>query len=346
MTFAPRSVLALALSLAAAAASFSVSSSAQAADSCKANADCGAGFYCELQAPPSVSCGSSDGKPADCPEPTPAPAVEGFCREKPLDCKADGDCPAYLACVSTGGGDVTCSAPACAPGEECPEPVCEEPKVDPNAPMICAPKMIDCTSDAGCPDGFACNIELGAACPTIACDPSDSNCKQPECDTSTKKICGPKEIDCKADGDCPADWRCISFEEGSCSGSGGGEVPPGGGGEPVPAPMPGSKFADESGCSVTVRNLCAPKGYLAGVEQSGSFDKAQGSPLAEAGGTNNSGSKAPSYSSPTRGSDTQPSSGGAASDDGCSTSGSRPGTGLLGVLLVGLAARLARRRAR
>jgi uncharacterized protein (TIGR03382 family) len=215
--------------------------------------------------------------------------------------------------------------------------------------MICAPKMIDCTSDAGCPDGFACNIELGAACPTIACDPSDSNCKQPECDTSTKKICGPKEIDCKADGDCPTDWRCISFEEGSCSGSGGGEVPPSpGGGEPAPtpAPMPGSKFADESGCSVTVRNLCAPKGYLAGVEQSGSFDKAQGSPLAEAGGTNNSGSKAPSYSSPTRGSDTQPSSGGTASDDGCSTSGSRPGAGLFSVLLVGLAARLARRRAR
>jgi hypothetical protein len=347
MHLTSRSTFAVALSLAAAAASFTFAPSAQAFSSCKADADCAAGFFCELYPAPSVSCGSPDGEPVECPEPGPAPAVEGYCREKPIPCKADGDCPDYLACVEAGGGDVACAAPACAPGEECPEPVCEEPKKDPNAPMICAPKMIECTSDAQCPKDFACNIELGVACPAIACDPTDANCKPPECDqSSAKKLCGPKMIDCKANSDCPTDWQCLSFEEGGCSGSGGGEVPPpsGGGTEPVPAPSPGSKFADE--CTTTTRSLCVPKGYIAGVEQGGSFDNAQGSPMAEAGATKNDGSKAPSYSAP-RGSDTQPTSGGAASsDDGCSTSNRGQGAGLLSVLLVGLAARLARRRSR
>jgi hypothetical protein len=346
MNLTPRSAFAVALSLAAAAASFTFAPSAQAFSSCKADADCAAGFFCELVPAPSVGCASPDGQPNECPEPGPAPAVEGYCREKPIECKADADCPAYLACVEAGGGDVTCSAPACPPGGDCPEPVCEEPKKDPNAPKLCAPKMIECTSDAQCPQDFACNIELGVACPAIACDPTDANCKQPECDQSAaKKLCGPKMIDCKADGDCPTDWRCLSFEEGSCSGGGSTEPPSGGGSEPAPAPSPGSKFADE--CSSTTRNLCVPKGYIAGIEQGGSFDNAQGSPMAEAGGTKNDGSKAPSYSAP-RGSDTQPTSGGSTepSGDGCSTSNRGQGAGLLSVLLVGLAARLARRRSR
>jgi MYXO-CTERM domain-containing protein len=219
--------------------------------------------------------------------------------------------------------------------------------------MICAPKQIDCTTDAQCPDGFACNIEFSAPCPAIDCAPDSPDCKI-ECDPSTKKVCGPKEVSCQADADCPADWRCLSFEEGSCSGSGPSTPPSSGsgGGEeevdpmPAPAPTPGSKTLRDPACSTNVRNLCAPKGYLAGAEQGGGFDNASGSPLAEAGSKDNQ--KSPSYSAP-RGADTTPSNSslGASSDDGCSTSGQRgQGAGLLGVLMVGLAARLARRRSR
>lgn len=358
MTLAPRSVLAVALSLAAAAATFSFSSGASAADGCKTDAECGAGFFCEIAPPPSVACASPDGQPADCPEPTPAADPSGYCREKPISCSTDADCPSYLGCMSTGGSDTVCSAPPCAEGQECPEPVCETPKEDPNAPKICAPKMIECTSDAACPEGFACNIELGTACPAIACDPSDPNCKQPDCTPETKKLCGPKEIDCKADADCPTDWRCISFEEGSCSGggstgTGSGTATPGGTGvgtEPAPAPSPGSKTLDTSDCTTTVRNLCAPKGYIAGVEQGGvNLSGATGSAVAEAADDSSKNStQAPSYSSPTRGSNTESNgaSGSSDSDSGCSTSPRGQGAGLLSVLLVGLAARLARRRSR
>ncbi|MCS6899883.1 MAG: hypothetical protein RMJ98_09435 [Myxococcales bacterium] len=346
MSHASRSLFAAGLSLAAAVTTLTFAPKAKAFSSCKADADCAAGFFCELVPPPSVGCASPDGQSSECPEPGPAPAVEGYCREKPIECKADADCPDYLACVSSGGGEVTCWAPACNPGEECPEPVCEEPKKDPNAPMVCAPKMIECTADAECPKDFACNIELGTACPTIACDPTDPNCKPPECDQTPKKLCGPKLIDCKADGDCPSDWRCLSFEEGSCSGGGGTEPPSTGKGSKSTPKNPGSQFADE--CTVITRNLCVPKGYLAGIEQGGTFDSAQGSPMAEAGSTKNDGSKAPTYSIP-RGSDTQPTSGSASEpsgDGGCSTSHGGQGAGPLNVLFVGLAARLVRRRSR
>jgi MYXO-CTERM domain-containing protein len=342
-----RATLLIALSLAAAA--FSFSGAAAAADSCKSDADCGTGFFCELFAPPSVGCASKDDEPAECPEPIPTPAAEGFCREKPLSCQSDADCPSYLGCVQV-GGDVTCSSPVCEPGEPCPEPVCES--APPSSEKICAPKQIDCTTDAQCPDGFACNIKLGGYCPVIDCAFDSPDCRS-ECDPSIHKVCGPKEIDCKADADCPADWRCLSFEEDSCSGSGPSTPPSSGsgGGEegvdpmPAPAPTPGSKTLEDPSCTATVRNLCAPKGYLAGAAQGGSFDNASGTPLAEAGSKDK---KAPSYSA-SRDSNTTPSnsSPGASSDKGCSTSGQHgQGAGLLGVLMVGLAARLARRRSR
>jgi len=359
----------LAVALSLAAASFSFSSGALAADSCKADADCGPGFFCEISAPPSVGCASKDGTP--CTDPTPAPApTDGYCREKPLSCQADADCPAYLACVSPAPDAISCTAPACPPGANCPEPApCEQPTPDPNAPKLCAPKVIECKADSECPTGFACNAEIGGACPDIACAPG-SDCPAPECSPS-KKICAPKELDCKADADCPADWRCITFEEGSCSGGTGTgtSTPPapgsGGGTDPAPPtpPSPGSKPLDTPpDCTTTVRNLCAPKGYLAGIEQGGAapLTDAKGSAVAEAatdasngagkGSGSGSGSnspQAPSYSSPTKGSNTQPAAAAASgsdSDSGCSTSGRGQGSGLLSVLLVGLVARLARRR--
>ena len=112
MTLLPRP--ALLVSLALGLASLSLASSARAGSACQADADCGAGFYCELVSAPSVGC-ANDGSPCD--EPAPAPATSGVCREKPLSCESDAQCPAYLSCVASGGDTVgfcldTCHAHA------------------------------------------------------------------------------------------------------------------------------------------------------------------------------------------------------------------------------------------
>ena len=71
------------------------------------------------------------------------------------DCRSDADCATGYECVPTSGG-VTCtgSAPACAPGEECP-PAEEECMVEPVA-NLCFPARSPCVTDADCPGDWTC----------------------------------------------------------------------------------------------------------------------------------------------------------------------------------------------
>lgn len=339
------------LSLATAAATFFLSSGAFAAGNCKNDAECGAGFYCDISSPPSIGCGSKDGNSADCEQPAPQ-ETSGYCREQAINCTTDAQCPAYLTCKNVSMGDTACSSPTCPQGQEdgcISEPSCETPKENPDAQKICAPKIIECSSNSVCPEGFACNISIGSGCSTIGCNPDDPSCKPDkpsDCEPDIKKYCGPKEIECKTDADCPTDWNCLSFEEGSCGGYNPDDPPAQDPSDAGSTPVPGSKSQDSNNCTISTRNLCAPKGYLAGIDSGGGMKDAKGSQLAESGGKDKTAG-APNYSAPNLESSTNNAVPTANNEDsGCSMNPRSQSTGILSLLMVGFAARLARRRSR
>ncbi len=344
------------LSLAAGLTALSLTSAAHAGSSCTKDVDCGEGFRCDLVATPSTSgCASSDGTPCDEPTAPDAPTESiGYCREKPIPCDSDAQCPSYLSCQTENVGLVTCaSPPPCPEGQACPEePACDEPTTPPDAAKLCAPRWTECTADSQCPADFACNIQIGGGCIDVACSPGE-DCPQPTCD-EPKKVCGPKQIACQDNSDCPSDWRCLSFDESSCVGSGGEDpddvTPPssGGGSTPVPAPKGGSsKPLDTSGCTTTTQNFCVPRGYLGGLESRASDlgdVESSGAPGVSSGGSTKD-SSAPTYSAPQGTTANGAAAASSSSDGGCSTSHrGASGGGLVGVMLAALGACLARRR--
>jgi MYXO-CTERM domain-containing protein len=293
-SFASLRLLLSALSLAG--ATLTASSAAFALD-CKADADCGQGFFCELAPTVSTSPGCAPGANCTTPEPAPAAATTGTCQASPLSCASDADCPEYLTCASS--GDYACAAPSCPAGQNCPAPDCTPPA---NAPKTCQVRSRTCQADADCYGNFQCVItQGGVACATPACPPGAPDCPATDCPAPgtpapSQGYCEPKEITCAADSDCPTDWACVEFDETTCSGSAGTTTPPSMGTGPAssasggmatpPAPPPptppsgggtgtsGSGGTGTSGtgtgtsdpgtsCTQKVTRLCAPKGYVA-----------------------------------------------------------------------------------
>jgi hypothetical protein len=379
-----RILLGLALAAPLFTAGSLLGASEAAAMECAADADCGTGFHCELA--PSTPVPQPDCAPnTDCPQPgtetgagTPAPSAAGWCVATPLSCKADADCPDYMACEKQGYG---CTASACAPNEACPEPApCEPP---PDLPSYCAPRQINCETDAPCPDGFACTgqmSEVGCAAPSCQ---EGADCPPVECTPGpTQKFCAPKEIDCGSDAMCPATWTCMAMVTGECSstvgsgtgstgsgstgsmgtGSGGAaSTPPAPGtGAPTPAPTPPSDPPNGGqpgdGCVTQTVHRCAPPGYATygssggplGAPEAASDGKGAGAAGSTQGGASN-GAPGSAGSQSGNGYYAAP------ADEGCSVgavgaTGTRPAgrASSLALLALGLAAglsRLAPRRA-
>lgn len=179
------------------------------------------------------------------------------------DCTSSSDCDKGFQCQDVGGVD--CTAPACAPGESCPEP---EPCAT-RAQMECVPAQ--CTSDAQCGDGMVCHAYT-QSCPTVDCacssDQPDCQCDIAPCDPQTLSYCTPRyALPCTVAADCGTGFSCQELESCGCSGSSGS------GAEPAPAeakPLPpdaDSDAAPPAGDPLPPECSCEPSGQSACVPQ-------------------------------------------------------------------------------
>jgi MYXO-CTERM domain-containing protein len=218
------------------------------AQTCKVNADCSKGFFCELvSAPPTdpgptePPCPSGSICPVTDPAPTtklvaPAPAPTGYCQE--ASCKADADCGTGMLChTETFSACAGGTATACPNGADClvakpADPVCTETKVS-----TCMYKwQLPCNVDNDCGSEFSCKPTVSSWCsgsagtapsgsgtgsgtaPAGTTAPSTGGAAvapiPPEmtCGTSTSfpGYCEPKVTTCVVDTDCPATWICAA----------------------------------------------------------------------------------------------------------------------------------------
>lgn len=259
---------------------------AHAQSTCTADSDCVKGWTCQVSGgsgcaspacPPGDKC---DAQPSDC-----TPTEFKSCQ--PAPCQADSDCADGMVCYTyeTGGG---CAAIACAPGQTCPDPVCDEPKTE----SACVPRYVPpCTTAADCGAGFTCEASEECACsggapssdsgsgsgasaggastPTV-----DPNCT---CEPSKQKSCHADLVNCTADSDCTAGWTCAVTSASSGCANSAPEPAPGAGaqGGASPAPVPDCQPSAEI-------KQCVPPYYtLVGGVRGATHDSSGGATLGE-----------------------------------------------------------------
>ncbi len=277
------------------------------AQECTSDADCSEGFVCGGTASSGERPACED--PEDCPEPEPDPNPEplGSCVPAPLTCTTDADCPDPLLCVEH-QVEQDCTV---AFGDTTPcEPVVETTR-------LCTYVIADCSSDTDCAEGYECAaIPGGETCSVSAqACPAGEECPEPVevCETEPpQNMCFPARIPCATDGDCTDDWVCYDFGEE-------GALPP---------------WWESDGNLLA----CMPPGIVAVLEGQAEFEDQgvqRSADAAEAG----SGSNAEAAD--------EGASKGSGDSGGCSVaSGSSDGRDVVGLLMIGLAVGLGRRRRR
>ncbi|MCC7541391.1 MAG: hypothetical protein IT379_34560 [Deltaproteobacteria bacterium] len=345
--------------------------SAQPLGECATDADCDAGFVCEVVG--GSTCAAPGCAPGEeCPPPPPCEPEE-FRGCVPAPCATDADCGGDLVCLEVGYTECSggAGAPACAPGEECPPPPPpEEPTCTEHVDRYCGPRYAaPCAVDADCGDGFTC--VAAEICTCSAPTPSDPPTPptpggegdgggedggtpmpppdapppvDPECDCapSDTRYCEPVRVECATASDCPDSWSCEDISAPTdCARPAPEPVPGGGGGgEPPPAPDCGEPPPPEL--------VCLPPYWTSGwgAASDGSreaVDEATGTPGSRPMGP------APAPEPPTLNPE-DPSAdpgAGASGGGGCSAVPGETGGGLLAIgWLAALWAATRRRRAR
>ena len=116
----------------------------------------------------------------------------------------------------------------------------------------------ECTSDADCPDGYACET-VQEPCPAIACAP-DTDCPDTSCSPEESHYCRPKPPEsCSTVADCEAGLVCLTVTYEECSGDGA---------MPTCAPdtdCDAGSSTSESSCETITEGYCVPP-YLAPCE--------------------------------------------------------------------------------
>lgn len=185
--------------------------------SCFSDADCAAGFYCEMSgATCGVFCDEDENCEVQCDD-TPEPegrCVEAFVGEL-TECFEDSDCDS---------------------GESC-QHVAYEMEDDsaspsPNAPGICGPNWeeLACTSDADCGEGAHCEILFYPGCVEPAADGPDDAFGHPCEEAELQGICVEDGFDpngghCRDDPDCEPGFSC-NADLGGCEDVEYGDVEP------------------------------------------------------------------------------------------------------------------------
>jgi MYXO-CTERM domain-containing protein len=134
-------------------------------------------------------------------------SLSGFAAPEGANCEVNTDCDGNLICEVTGA--YGCAAPACEPGQECPEPTCESGEIR----TCVAPP---CQSDVDCGPGLRCvrdTYESCTDCAVPAGEPAPADCGG--CVTETYTACVPKL--CATNADCgDPDLVCIQETWESC----------------------------------------------------------------------------------------------------------------------------------
>lgn len=173
---------------------------------CATVADCpSVDFDCALNMMPTIAptCPAN----TTCPDPSLPSSTTGICVAKMHACSTAADCSAPLTCEAqyttcSGGGSVspdgtvTMMPETCTPG-----------------PSVCSWNPATCTTNSDCADPLyqcvkmsestACSASGGACAPGVTCPPPPP----PTCETVVTSYCLPKLVDC-ACGPCPAGSTC------------------------------------------------------------------------------------------------------------------------------------------
>ena len=303
---------------------------------CTTVADCpSTDFDCVMEMMPTIAptC------PANTICPTPSPPVPpSTCVAKPHACSTAADCPAPLTCQALSGtctgsaavgpdGKVITTSETCTPG-----------------PSVCSWNPVNCTIDTGCADPLYQCVKVGeSSCGSSgACAANETCAPPPTCDTTPTMLCLPTLVDC-ACGPCPAGAAC-----GPCQ-----------------TCLPGWScfdFASMGGVpsawgSIASNKACLPDGIVMAMQKhaaiNGEFGGSSsssggGTPTLSAGDAGVATNTGPSSVIPVPPSTNQ-GAGNAAKDtvthsSGCAYGGSDASSPWLALAMIGLVARLARRR--
>jgi MYXO-CTERM domain-containing protein len=305
--------------------------------------------------------------PADsnCATPSLPSTTGGTCVAKAHACSTATDCPAPLTCQALAGtctgsaavgpdGKIISTSESCTPGPS----VCSWNPVTCAVDSDCADPLYECvkTGDSG-----SCSSSGGGACAAgETCPPVP---QQPTCVTTPVMYCLPTLVDC-ACGPCPAGstcgpcqtclpgWSCFDF-------SNVGGVPPAWGS------IASNKACLPDGIALFAQGHTALNGQLVSGSSSSSSSSSGGTPTLDVGGaggasggtggasgndgrsTGGAAQNPPTVSPAPTAEGTAGASGSAqpmAHSSGCAYSGSEASSPWLALAMIGLVARLARRR--
>jgi hypothetical protein len=210
-----------------------------AQQSCETDSDCYKGFICEVfsgGACPDIACAEGE----KCPETNCDSAEYRECVSGP--CTNDSDCADGMVCYSNTYKECSQSAPACEPGQECPEP--EPAQCETKTETQCIPRYeAPCTKDADCGAGFKCVESQMCSCsgssgsaggadigetsrdagvgggsqpssntPSSSADGGAADPEQTEncgCKPSGDFSCEIQKTTCDSDKDCLSSWTCV-----------------------------------------------------------------------------------------------------------------------------------------
>lgn len=249
--------------------------------SCASDADCPAGTVCEVVG--AGGCAVPDCQPdADCDLAVACDPVEIF-QCVPGPCQVDADCPAGTKCAHEEYGSCSnVAVPSCPPEADCGEPPPpQEPACETKVISECRMRWEgNCSSDAECGPGFACqkaeictcqgaapSMEPGAGAEYVP--PADPIC---DCQYDGTAYCQPLELPCDSDSDCGDGLSCQVVSAGvTCTSA------------PLPANIPeagagdagvGDAGAGDAGAGDAARaapcveetvRWCLPPGYVDGA---------------------------------------------------------------------------------
>jgi MYXO-CTERM domain-containing protein len=322
---------------------------------CSTVADCpSADFDCVMEAISPPACLADQ----NCATLSPA-STTGTCVAKAHACSTADDCPTPLTCQALPG---TCTSS----GSVGPDgKVISTPTTCAMGPSVCSWNPVTCTTNSDCTDPLyqcvkvdettSCTGSGGACAAGLTCPPVPE--QPPTCVTTPTMYCLPKLVDCASGPACAVGWSCFDF-------SNVGGVPPAWGS------VPSNMACLPDGIVMAAQGHAAVNGQLVVGSGSSSSSSSGGTPTLDVGGaggasggaggvsgndgkgTSTGGGQSnvtnPPTASPVATNEGAAGASGSAQpmahSSGCAYGGSDASSSWLALAMIGLVARLARRR--